>query len=432
MPFKYNILIIIAFILADSVVTQVSNAEDVIEQDASLRLDQTTFKNYFVSGGIQKIPTHIPQPSDDGKIYVTDDLAGTKRALTIDASLQKHMEMFIEQNNSPIASVMIVDARSGKVLAMAQGRDPDIWNGTSKNANQPVDMHTSIFPGFPAASLFKTVVAIAGVEIVNLAPDFSLSFSGGCQDVAKNGMWILDDYYRYARIVTLSEAFGDSCNTFFAKLAVNVVGLSAIDEYTRKLGWGESITADFWVPQSPRRTPTVSDTSLDAVGKFAAGFGDVGVSVAHMSWIYLAIANEGKALPLIIFEDTEKNLLNKIDHIFYPKMFSEKTAKTLQTLMSSTVREGTARATFRNPKYRGLMDKAGGKTGTLKVRFPAGIGTWFAGLMPYDNPEVVVVSFVLLEDRWMFRSSQLAAEALNAYQESSQRIRNNNLAVILP
>jgi cell division protein FtsI/penicillin-binding protein 2 len=84
-------------------------------------------------------------------------------------------------------------------------------------------------------------------------------------------------------------------------------------------------------------------------------------------------------------------------------------------ILDASVLGGTASFAFRRGKYTKLRGLVGGKTGTLTGSSPPGLTTWFAGMAPTDQPEVIVASVVMLEGRWIVKGPSLAAEAFWAY-----------------
>jgi cell division protein FtsI/penicillin-binding protein 2 len=161
------------------------------------------------------------------------------------------------------------------------------------------------------------------------------------------------------------------------------------------------------------REPNPETSSVHRIGRFAAGFGFVGLSVAHAAWQMLTIANDGQSMPLKLFMPNTQTP----DNISRNDMvISQHTARRLRDLMDATVLGGTASSAFRRGKYRSLRFDVGGKTGTLGGSHPDGITTWFAGIYPLDKPEVVVAAVTVLERLWHFKAPNLAAEALYAYK----------------
>ncbi|MGE0172842.1 MAG: penicillin-binding transpeptidase domain-containing protein [Oligoflexales bacterium] len=324
--------------------------------------------------------------------------------------VQNQIQEFITRRSNPVAASVVIDVATGKILAMTQGKLPDEWGGAT---------HTALHEGFPTASLFKTVVAAAAFEVAGVSPHEPIGLYGGCANVHPKGYWMSSTRGGRANNMDLQRAYGMSCNGFFAKLAVNRIGLGVIQDMAARFGWnGYPVKTDFQMPPSPIKIPNPRTSSVHTIGRFAAGFGSVGTSPAHMAWQMLAIARDGEAIPLRMFSDDR---LTDHDPI---RIIQPRTAKTIREIMFATTHGGTASSTFRHRRYRKLREIVGGKTGTLNGHSPTGVVTWFAGMMPLDNPRVVVASVVVLEDLWHFKASDLAAESFLAYYDYMQRSNN--------
>lgn len=98
----------------------------------------------------------------DNDVPFLSDAGGKLHKSTLDPELQNHLQAFIAERGAPIASVVVIDVVTGEVLAMAQGRSPEKWGSSS---------HTALYSRFPAASLFKTVVTTAALEMTPTGPD---------------------------------------------------------------------------------------------------------------------------------------------------------------------------------------------------------------------------------------------------------------------
>ncbi len=345
------------------------------------------------------LPTEFPEWADTD---AAPQMGG--RPVTIVPEIQNRLERFVRNGGNPIAALVVANVKTGEILAMVQGQTPGRWGS---------ETHSALHVGFPTASLFKTVVAAAGFEIVQLDAEDSLSMFGGCAHVNPRGIWPPMESNRPNQGLSLKRAYGHSCNGFFAKLAVNRIGLGPILTMARKLGWGnQTLASDFFVPQSPLREPNPSSSSINTIGKFAAGFGSVGLSAVHAAWQYMVIANDGIAVPLHIFKvPDDKVAANN------PRAIEAQTAISLKGIMDATVMSGTASSAFSRGRLRVLRTEVGGKTGTLNGNHPQGLTTWFAGIYPLDDPEIAVASVVMLESLWKFKATNLAAEAIMAYHD---------------
>lgn len=350
-----------------------------------------------------EVPVKIPQAAADGIIYLPD-AKGMPRATTLDPYLQNRLSAFLVDSQRPIAAAVIAEVKTGSILAMVEGRSPETWGGRT---------HTALHNGFPAASLFKTVVTAAAFEVANLGPLSEDALPGGCGNVRPTGEWLLDrSQARYGSILSLKRAYGASCNGFFAKLAINELGLGVITDFARRLGWEGGIPADFHVDRSPFLPPSPRNSSAATVGRFAAGFGHVGFSAVHGAWMMVMTAHGGRSIPLRLFRDTPLENPN-----IYPTIIQTETARNVLDVMQATVRGGTGKTVFGNGKYRRLMDMVGGKTGTLTGSSPRGLTTLFTGLAPLDAPEIAISTIVVLDKHWHIKSTTLAAESVLAYME---------------
>lgn len=338
---------------------------------------------------------NTPQIADDnGKLH------GTR----LDSDLQLHLQAFIAERGAPISGVVVVDVVTGDVLAMAQGRAPEKWGSTT---------HTTLYNRFPAASVFKTVVTTAALEMTQTEPDQMFGLPGGCggQDITPTATWMND---RGGQAMNLRRAFGHSCNGFFAKLAINQLGIGSITRYAKLFGWESALPLDIVMDPSRMMPPPVANSTSHTVGRFAAGFGTVGFSPMHGAWMATLIANRGIAKPLNVLREPDVSPIT----VDKTPIYSDETATRLMDVMRSTVHSGgTASQIFSKGRYRTIANDVGGKTGTLNGRTPEGITSLFIGLYPVNAPRIAVASIVVLEDRYLFKAPQLAAEAILAWKD---------------
>ena len=336
-----------------------------------------------------------------GNPIVVETSVGPK-ATTLVPEIQQKVSTFIKRHGNPISGLVLVEVETGKILALTEGMSPRKWSGKS---------HTVFHPTFPSASLFKTVVASAAIELSLVKPRDPIGLIGGCGEVLHGGQWMAEGVTKRQYRMDLKKAYGMSCNGFFAKIAVNDVGLGAILEFANRFRWQKDVPADFFITPSPLKAPSAGQSSVHTIGRFAAGFGYVGSSPVHAAWRTLAIASKGIAKPLILFEETDPL---KLYREASERVISEKTSQQLLQMMDATIRGGTASSAFRRGKHRSLRFSVGGKTGTLTGHNPEGLTTWFTGVYPVKDPKIVVASVVVIGDhsRLMSGSASWRAKIL--------------------
>lgn len=339
----------------------------------------------------------------------------------LDVRLQQHLERFLTDHSNPIATVVVSEIATGRILGMVEGRPSKSWS----NQN-----HGALHNLFPAASLFKTIVTAAALELTSVSSEQLFGLPGGCgsQDITAQADWLVDDR---GESMSLKRAFGHSCNSFFAKIAVNQLGVGGIQTYAKKFGWERDDLADFSVPASRFIAPDTKSGTY-TVGRFAAGFGHVGISAVHANWIALALGNKGKSVTLKLIKESNKPVLDVTAETARKQtdlessltetvpnniVVTEDTASQLLSVMKSTVQDGTASNTFWRPRYRGIASESGGKTGTLRGRSPEGLTTLFFGVYPISAPKIAVSSIVVMDPSYSLKASQLAAEAIYSWNE---------------
>jgi cell division protein FtsI/penicillin-binding protein 2 len=355
----------------------------------------------------QALPLEFPAPDTDGQTRLQSGTSPA-RELTLDARIQEGLNGFLRANQSPLATAVIVDIATGEIRAMVQGRPM---------RDETHELNAALWAHFPAASLFKTIVAAAAMETSLMDEDRPLRMEGGCNDIHPTGVWTELSEREQRLGMTMRSAYGRSCNGYFANLIVNNVGLGTVTTLARKFGWGRPIEADFEVEPSALTTPDPRGASTLAVGRFGAGFGLVGISAVHAAWIATALANDGVPKALRIFKDSPVSPDDPSR-----RLVSEDTAARLRSIMSASVHGGTAATAFRAERYREVRDLAGGKTGTLTGHAPKALITLFLGLMPVDKPEVAVATIVAMDGPWRVKAAQLAAESFRLWQESKRPV----------
>lgn len=81
---------------------------------------------------------------------------------------------------------------------------------------------------------------------------------------------------------------------------------------------------------------------------------------------------------------------------------------------------GTSRKAFRTKRrevsLRGIT--IGGKTGSLTGDDPPGKYSWFIGMAPIEDPEIVVAAMIINQPKWHIKASQAANEGFTAYFRS--------------
>lgn len=340
--------------------------------------------------------------------------------LTIQPDLQLALEKTLAAQRNIAAAIVILESRTGKILAMAE---------TRANASSPLVSDDSILTSAraPAASLMKIVTATASIEKGNLDPDQQISFRGGCGSL-RNRNWLRDPQSDRQRM-SFSHAFGSSCNTVFARLALYETGLASLRQYAEKYLFNRPIPSDLRIETSAALLPALEMATALEVGEAGAGFGSSKISPVHAAMLSAASGNDGILMAPYLVEaayDSSGKTVYTGAPLEISRIFTKRTADKMQRLMQETVLSGTSRRYFRRKGTARDRFEIGGKTGTLSDAEERGtLYTWFSGIAPLESPQNVSIGTVVASPKsWVVRASSLAQIGLAQYLKIERQERS--------
>ncbi|MFJ2829076.1 transglycosylase domain-containing protein [Streptomyces sp. NPDC087263] len=283
---------------------------------------------------------------------------------SVQASLKDH----VNQTDTVTAAATLVEPGTGKIVGMGQATPYGYGkNETEYNYSVNYDMGGSNF-GFPTGSTFKPFVAAAALEegrpaTQEYASPYEMDYPSPVQtcnskpwvntgnDTVENEAESEVGPYR------LKDAMAKSVNTYFVQM-ISDIGLCPVVDMTDNLhvtqGNGDKL------PENP-----------------SIALGAVGLSPLTMASAYASFAARGTYCTPIAIESITQKVGESQKSLAVPKStctraMSEKTADTVNTLLSGVIDSGTGQAA-------GLTDRANaGKTGTTDSRKNA----WFVGYTP--------------------------------------------------
>jgi len=343
---------------------------------------------------------------------------GHNVVLTMDLDIQQAAERSLaaHQGADALAAVVVMDVRTGDVLAMVSSPaiNPDYAANEPARLNDPKlrpQINRATQENYAPGSILKTVVALACLEnglnpnatIYNPPspenPNHGYIMIGRrqIQDTAPPGAY---DFRR---------AILRSCNTYFITNGLRA-GIENIVRMGEKFHLGERTGL-----------PTRQETkgifpTLDRVhsgwrdgdtANLCIGQGDIAVTPMQIAVMISAIANGGKVLKPRLVERIESQdpASGEAPAIFPSGVVCDELGvhrRSLQILHDAMLGEtedpeGTGRAAV----VPGL--RVCGKTGTAQVKNEQGQSTgwhyWFASFAPYENPRYAVVVMVQSENR---------------------------------
>lgn len=312
---------------------------------------------------------------------------GTDLHLTLDLELQEIVEVALEasmeRTRARSGSVVVVDPRTGEVLAMADRYADDHPVRPLRNA--------AVVDQFEPGSTLK-IVTLSGLYEENVVAPTDSVF---CED----GRWVtegrtLTDVHPYGWL-TVEQVIEESSNICAAKLARRL-GDARVYEYARRFGFGLPSGLDF--PGEPRgllKRP--EEWSPLTSASIAMGY-EVMVTSLQMAMAYAAIANGGELLrPFLarklVAPDGTTTYRGERQRI--RRVVERSTADLVARALERVVEVGTARSAQLD------MIPVAGKTGTARKTGTHGYerGRYtssFAGFFPAT--EARYVAYVRIDE----------------------------------
>jgi penicillin-binding protein 2 len=348
----------------------------------------------------------------------TEPVPGANLILTIDRDLQKIAERAV--GRQPAAAVVVVEARTGRVLAMVSkpSFDPNVMTGHLTKAEETLLNSDPRLPfvdktlqaQYPPGSTFKFVTTIAALEDGQAAEDEPI-FCTGSYELANTKFRCTASHEK----LDLLGAIQHSCNVYFWTLAERI-GIDRLADVAREYGFGAPTNLGL-NGDGAGRIPTKA--WYEARGRYmvgnatnaATGQGDVEVTVMQMAMAYAALANGGTLwVPQVVdrVEAADGSLITAFKPQPARKITTPPAVLDVWTRGMWKVVNELGGSAFEYA--RSDVVEIAGKTGTAEVKKhrkkdkqkerevvgwnPAASHAWFAGWAPASDPEVVIVVLV--------------------------------------
>lgn len=304
--------------------------------------------------------------------------------LTLDHTLQANAEAVlhatVQRWDAKAASAVVLDPRTGGILAMAveRGYDANRFPIVPRDYQRNRAVTDTYEPG----STFKVVTVSAALSerLVTPQTEFTLPYEIHVADRV-----IHDAHERGTERMTVDEIISQSSNVGTITLA-QLLGESRLSEWMQRFGFGRKTGVDY--PGETRGiVPPLARWSGSTIGTMPIGHG-VAVTPVQMAAAYAAVANDGVWLRPHLVDRVGSN--ERVP-VASRRILSRGVAQQVMAMMRDVVVEGTGTAAAL-PGYQ-----VAGKTGTAakpdpdggysKTRYVAS----FVGVVPATDPRLVVL-----------------------------------------
>jgi cell division protein FtsI/penicillin-binding protein 2 len=312
------------------------------------------------------------------------EVPGRDVYLTLDHSIQANAEEVLRETvrkwNAKSASAIVLDPRTGAILAMAVQPGYDANRFTSA----PVDLqrNRTVTDTYEPGSTYK-LITVAGAlsdRIVQPTTRFTLPYSLHVADRV-----IHDAEERGTVNYSVAQILAHSSNIGAIKLA-QLLGRTRLSSWITKFGFGRTTGIDF-PGESPGIVLPPDKWSGSTIGNVPIGQG-IAVTPVQMAAAYAAIANRGVWSRPHLVDHVAGGARPSLNR---RRLVSSQIANQLMMMLKDVVAEGTGQYAAM-PGYQ-----VAGKTGTAqKPDSHGGYATGryvasFVGIVPASRPRFVIL-----------------------------------------
>jgi cell division protein FtsI (penicillin-binding protein 3) len=301
---------------------------------------------------------------------------GSDVELSIDSRLQylafREIRRAVEQHHAKSGSIIVLDARSGEVLALTNWPS---YNPNNRDKPDPgVLRNRAVTDQFEPGSTMKPFTVAAALEAGKVKPGTVIDTDGG---VLAIGGYKIHDSHPDTRL-TVSQVIQVSSNVGAAKMALSMTP----ETFWRNLnedGFGDTSDSGFPGEASGKLRDYRTWRPIEqATMSYGNG---ISVNLLQLARAYTVFANDGELLPVTLLKQDSPPVGKKI--------YSAKTASEVRDMMELVVGpEGTA------PQAQISGYRVAGKTGTAHKlengRYVDHYIASFIGMAPASNPRLIV------------------------------------------
>jgi cell division protein FtsI (penicillin-binding protein 3) len=334
---------------------------------------------------------------------------GKDLQLSIDSKVQffayQKLRDAVIGNKAKAGSVIVLDARTGEVLALASY--PSYDPGHRQNLTGSQLRNRAITDTFEPGSTMKPIVVSLALQKGIVTPDTVIATNGGRLTI--NGATIHDDGPSQA--LTVTQVIQKSSNVGAAKIALQMTPRDMWEMYT-EVGFGQKPQIRFPGSVSGRLRPYKSWRPIEQA-TMAYGYG-LSVSLFQLAHAYSMFARDGELVPV--------TLLKTDGPVGGVRVLQPKIAQEMrQILHLVTMSGGTA------PRAQTVGYSVGGKTGTAHKQEGHGYAAnkyrgVFVGMAPIEQPRIVVAVMIDEPSAGHYFGGDVAAPVFSATVQQTLRL----------
>jgi cell division protein FtsI (penicillin-binding protein 3) len=308
----------------------------------------------------------------------------------IDLSIDSKVQFFayqrirdaVAEHKAKAGSVVVLDARSGEVLALANY--PSYTPADRRNLTGAQLRNRALTDTFEPGSTVKPFVAAWALETGRVKPETVIRTAPG--RVAMGG-FVISDSHPHGDL-TVAQVIQKSSNIGSMRMGLMFQPREMWELYTQ-VGFGQKPQLGFPGAVTGRLRPYKTWKPVEQA-TMSYGYG-LSASLFQIAQAYTVFAHDGQMIPVTLNKSAANGEEARVNGL---RVISPQTAKTVREMLALvTGPGGTA------PKAQTIGYSVGGKSGTAYKQEGKGYAvkkyhSWFVGLAPISNPRIIVAVMV--------------------------------------
>jgi len=337
-------------------------------------------------------------------------LDGRDVQLSIDSKIQfyayERLKQAVRENQAKSGSIVVLDARSGELLALANY--PSFQPGRRYSFKEAPLRNKALTDSFEPGSTVKPFVAALALEKGIVTPGSSLAISPNGR--LQVGGATISDAHPHA-VLTVSEVVQKSSNIGMVKLALQLPARDLWEMYSQ-VGFGQRPQLPFPGAVSGRLRPWKSWKPIEHA-TMSYGYG-LSTSLVQLAQAYTVFAHDGELIPI-----TLQKVQGPVSGV---RVLQPQHARAVRHMLQLAAGPGGTA-----PKAQTVGYSVGGKTGTARKQQGRGYAerkyrSFFVGLAPIDRPRIIVAVMIDEPDAGKYYGGDVAAPVFSETVQQTLRL----------
>jgi cell division protein FtsI (penicillin-binding protein 3) len=335
---------------------------------------------------------------------------GKDLTLSIDSKIQyiafSQLKEAVEKHKAKAAGIVVLDAKTGEVLALA---NLPTYNPNNRSVLTGAQLRNRVLTDtFEPGSTMKPFTVALGLESKLITPSTTIQTAPGRITIGKA---TIGDAHAHG-VLTIAQIIEKSSNVGTAKIALQMEPQQMWEMFTT-VGFGQQPKFGFPGAVAGRVRPYKSWRPIEQA-TMSYGHG-ISVSLIQMARSYMIFARDGEMIPLTFQKST--------DHPIGQRVITEKTARAMREMLEMAAGPGGTAPKAQVPGYR-----VAGKTGTAhKLSGGQYVNKYvasFVGFAPVSDPRIIIAVMVDEPSNGMHYGGDVAAPIFSAVAANALRAMN--------